>query len=753
MPPQRETRLALNEDRHTPSPSRPKPQPSKGDQKIELPQALTPSVAPHLDAILRPRTVAVIGASPNPASVGHHIFKNLLQGGFTGVLHPVHPTAKSIFGVRAYPDVMSIPDAVDLAVLVVPAAAVLDVAEQCGQRGVGGLLVISAGFKEIGGEGVEREKKLTAIVKKYGMRMVGPNCLGVMNPNPEVRLNATFAPTQPRFGPAAIMTQSGALGIAILENAKRIGLGLARFVSMGNKSDVSGNDLLLEWEDDPDVGLILMYLESFGNPRNFVRIARRVGRKKPILVVKSGRSQRGAKAAGSHTGALAETDRIVEALFEQCGILRARTIIELFDYSAALALQPLPKGNRVAIVTNSGGPAIMAVDAMEGTGLEPADFGPAARDVLRQILPPEGSATNPVDLLAAGGPRQFRAVLDAVLADEGVDAAIAIYTPPIVTNETEIADAIVGAHRARPDKPLLAVFMGQESASPGFVRLATGGVPAYVYPESPVRALVAMRHLAEYRARPEGHVPEVVMDRSRIESTLQKGNDRPGGWLALADALDVMEACGLRVVPRALVTNEEEALTAAETIGYPLVMKADAAGLVHKTEVGAVQLDLRTAQQVRDAYRALTERLAKAGFQHPAIMVMQQVQTGTEVLVGATQDPKFGPLIAFGLGGIHAEALQDVVFRLAPLTDADAHRMVRSLRAQTILEGTRGARRRDYAAIEDAVLRISRLAMDHPILQELDLNPVFLGAEGKGLFVVDARVRVRPQTHHDPAKV
>lgn len=699
-----------------------------------------------LQAILSPRSVAVVGASPNPLSVGHNILRNILRGEYTGVVYPIHPTARAVLGLRAYPSVLEVPDPVDLAVVVVPANQVLRIVDECGRKGVKGLVVISAGFRETGEEGAAREDDLAVLVRRHCMRLVGPNCLGVMNTDPRIRLNATFAPTQPDPGPVALMTQSGALGIAILEHAARLRLGVGRFVSMGNKTDVSGNDLLLLWENDPDVGLILMYLEGFGNPRNFVRIARRVGRTKPIMVVKSGRSPGGARAASSHTGAMAETDRLVDALFEQCGVLRAGTLEELFDYAQAISLQPLPEGNRVAIVTNSGGPAIMAADALETAGLRLAEFSPTTCAKLAKILVPEASASNPVDLLAAGGPATFKGALETVLADSGVDAALVIYTTPMVTNEVEVAEAIVRAKGSAPSKPLVSVFLGRAAADPGDRRLVEGRVPVYPFPESAVRALGAMHRLSEHRRRPEGIVPKLDFDASEIRRLLPPLDRSHSEWAPQAAALDLVTAAGIRVAGRSLAPTVEAAVAHARRIGYPVVLKGEAPGLVHKTEVGGVRVGLRSDEDVRAAFEDIRERMERAGLKPLGALVMEHVSGGTEAFLGLVQDPKFGPLVAFGLGGIFVEHLGDVVYRLAPLTDEDARRMVKAIRAYPLLAGVRNQSRLDIQALETLILQLSQLAVEVPEIEELDLNPVMILPEGRGVIAVDARVKVRATT-------
>ncbi|MHB8606013.1 MAG: acetate--CoA ligase family protein, partial [Thermoplasmatota archaeon] len=463
---------------------------------------------PSLAAIFRPRSIAVVGASRDLSSIGRHVFENLLRGGFEGPVFPVNPNASHVGGVRAYASVSEIPDAVDLAVIVVPAARVLAVVDDCGKKGVQGLVILSAGFREIGGEGEAREAALADALRRYGMRAIGPNCMGVLNTDPTVRMNATFSPARVAIGTTAFVSQSGALGMAILDEAAELDLGLSYFVSLGNKTNVSTNDLLVEWEHDERVKLILLYLENFGNPRKFIELARRIAPTKPILAVKSGRTSAGARAARSHTGALAERDVFAEALFESAGVLRANTMRELFDYARVFAHAPPPNGRKVAVVTNSGGPGIMATDALGEHGLELAALSDATKAQLRASLLPEASVENPVDVIAGGGAPHVRIALDAVLADPGVDAALVIYTPPVFVDEEAVARAILAADRQ--GKPLLACVPGKESGGLAYHALTAGGIPTFVFPEGAVRALGALARYEERRRRPTGVVPRLA---------------------------------------------------------------------------------------------------------------------------------------------------------------------------------------------------------------------------------------------------
>jgi len=695
-------------------------------------------VAGRLDPIFSPKTIAVIGASRQKGKVGYAILHNLLANEFQGTIYPVNPHAESVHSIRAYPSVLDVPGPVDLAILCVPADAALAAARECGRKGVKGLVVITAGFREIGGIGVERERELRDLVRAHGMTMVGPNCMGVINTNPEVRLDATFAPTPPLRGTISFMSQSGALGVAILDHAKAINVGFAKFVSLGNKADISGNDLLEAWEHDPETKLILMYIENFGNPKNFVQIARRVTKGKPIIAVKSGRTEAGGRAAVSHTGALGGSDLAANAVFAQTGVLRADSIEALFDLAMAFSLSRLPRGGRVAIVTDAGGPAIMATDALVEQGLELARLSDATVASMRSWAPVEASLENPVDLIASAGADEYRRALRAVLADPNVDAVIAIYVPPIVTAEVDVARAIWEA-AAGSDKPVLCTFLGRSEDSPGFVELVRNGVPSYLFPESAARALAAMHRHGEYLKRDEGTVPRFLVDRERAEAILSRARTEGRSRLRDREAIDVISAYGIPVA-RTRYGPRDAVESLARDLEFPVVLKAVAPGLVHKTEVGGVAVDLRDAATLRIELGEMERRLRAADLEVEGFVVQEFVRGGKETILGMARDKVFGALLAFGLGGIYVEWLRDVAFGLAPITDADARRMIDSIRTAPLLRGVRGEPPSDVAALADALLRLSQLVTDFEAIREIDLNPVIALEAGKGCSVVDARI-------------
>jgi acetyltransferase len=697
-------------------------------------------MTPTLDAILAPRSIAVIGASRSPDTIGHQIIANLIRYGYTGTVYPVNPHASAVSTIRAWPSVRDIPDPVDLAIISVPKVLVPKVTVECGGKGVKGIVVISAGFREVGGDGIERERQLVGICRQYGMRLVGPNCLGVLNADPAVSMNATFAPSMPPFGRVGFVSQSGALGLSVLDYAQEYGIGIAQFVSVGNKADLSGNDLLQCWEDDPRIGVILMYVENFGNPRRFLEIASRVTRKKPIIVVKSGRSKVGARAASSHTGALAASDLAIDALLAQSGVLRAGSVEELFDLAMAFGGQPLPATRRVAVVTNSGGPGILAADALEAQGMAVAELDPGTVDRLRPLLPEDASLRNPLDLMASASPRGYRAALEALLADPGIDAVMSIFVPPLGVRQEDIAEAIVAAKSGQDRKPVLAVLMGRQGLPQGKAELHAVDVPAYIFPESAARSLGAMCRYREWQERPlpvpesfevDGEAARRILGRARAEGRVR---------LDEIEARDLVAAYGIPTPNAVLATSETEAIRTADAMGYPVVMKIMAPVILHKSDVDGVRVGIGNAPEARDAW---AEIMAGAHRARPdaaitGILIQPMVSGGRELIVGMTRDPSVGALLMFGLGGTLVEVLHDVVFRLAPISRLDAADMIRGIRSFRLLEGVRGAPPANLSALEDVLLRVSRLVTDFPEIVELDVNPVLAFADRA--IAVDARV-------------
>ncbi len=703
------------------------------------------AVAASLLPVFYPRSVAVIGASRDPASIGGRLMRNVLDAHFAGAVFPVNPSSPVVGSVRAYRSVLDIPDPVDVAVIVVPAHVVIPVVDECVEKGVKGLVVISAGFSETGDEGAELEDRLLATVRDAGMRMVGPNCMGLLNTDPAVSLDLTFAPAFPPRGNVAMSSQSGALGIAILDYARQLDIGISSFVSVGNKADVSGNDLLLYWEGDPATDVILLYVESFGHPRRFARIARRIGKKKPIIAVKSGRTSAGARAASSHTGALASVEVAVSALFRQTGVIRVDTLGQMFDIASLVANQPLPGGRRVAVLTNAGGPGILCVDALESEGLEVREFSADLQERLRSRLAPEAAVRNPVDMIASAGPEQYRQCLADLVASDEVDAVIVIFIPTTPGALAEVQAAVQGVvDGEQVGKTVLAVFM--EADIDSRPRPVDEGVriPTYPFPEPAAQALARSVRYAEWRGREQGQIvsfSDTDEDGARrvIDGVLERLGPE-GGWLEPAEAEAVLDAYGIARAASRTASSREDALAAAQEIGGPVVLKVVAASALHKSDVGGIVLDVQGDEAVGAAFDRVTGVVDDA----EGALVQEFVGGGHEVIIGMTEDPSFGPLIAFGLGGVFVELIGDVAFRINPITDVDVDEMIAEVRSARLLDGYRGGPAGDVPALKETLLRLSAMVEELPEIVEFDLNPVKVFEPGRGVRVVDLRMRVRP---------
>ena len=676
-----------------------------------------------LDCIFRPRSIAVVGASRRKGAIGRELMHNLIEYEFNGKVFPVNPKAEVIHSMKVYGTVLQIYDDIDLAIVVVPKNHVRLALEDCGRRGVKGVVVISAGFREVGEEGIKRELELLEICDRYGMRMVGPNCMGLVNTHPEVSMNATFAPSLPLPGNIAFLSQSGAMGVAILEHARELNLGYSMFVSMGNKADVNTIDLLEYWEDDPETDLILMYLESFGEPRRFTSLARRIVRKKPVICVKSGRTLAGARAAVSHTGALAGLDVAADALFEATGIIRVNTVEALFDVAMAFSTQPLPKGDRVAILTDAGGPAIMATDAVVSSGMKMAELSEETRQTLLDMLPDEASVHNPVDMLGHCTEEDYRKALPLLLADPGVDSVIALYVPPVIHDPLLVAKAIFdGAEGA--DKPVLCCFMAREDVLNGIKDMGKR-FPIYEFPESAVRAVALMSQYRRYKEREIGKLPDLDVDHATARKIIDGALDEGRDYLTTMEGFEILEAYGVPTAKWKLCVTPDDAAAFAEKCGFPVVVKLMSPTISHKSDYGGVVVDLRSAEEVRQAAETSQKRVAAADedITLDGFLVQEMVRGGKEVILGMAMDPVFGPLLMFGMGGIYVEVLKDVSFRLLPITDVDAEEMIRSIRAWPLLAGVRGEQPVHIDSVQDALLRVSRLVQDFHEIVEFDVNP------------------------------
>ena len=726
---------------------------------VEFPTLLTPDALRRFDEreeraasaalrkLLEPASVAVIGASRRRGTVGGELFHNLLAGGFTGPVYPVNPQAASVQSVAAYARVNDIPGPVDLAVLAVPADRVVEVARGCAAKGVGALIVVSAGFAESGPQGVELQRELLAVCRQSGMRLIGPNCLGVINTDPKVRLDATFGPTLPLRGRVGFGSQSGALGLAIVDYANQLGLGLSSFLSVGNKADISGNDLLGYWQEDPDTDMVLLYLESFGNPRKFSRFARRLARTKPIVAVKAGRSVAGSRATSSHTGALlGASDVSVDALFRQAGVIRTDTLSELFDVAKLLAGQPAPKGRRVAVVTNAGGPGILCADACEAAGLQVPVLSAELRSRLVGVLPAEAATGNPVDLLAAAPAQRYQQAIELVAGSGEADAMVIIHIPPLAGEQREqataaLATAISTAAAHTPaTMTTLAVFM-RTGDPPAQLGSGPRPIPCFQFPEDAARALAKAAERGQWLGRPQGEVAELAgIRQEEAAALLAQALTQGPRWLTIQESTRLLECYGLPLATAGVVHTPTEAGELAERLGGKVALKAIAPGLLHKTEAGAVRLGLAGSAQVISAAADMAHAIQTAGHPLEGFLVQRMVSGVAELLVGVVHDPSFGPVVAVGAGGTSVELLGDVTVRLAPLTGRDAAEALRELRSFPLLDGWRGAPVADQQALEEVLVRVGQLADHHPEIAELDCNPVI--ASPHGATIVDVRIRI-----------
>ncbi|MBW2056461.1 MAG: acetate--CoA ligase family protein [Deltaproteobacteria bacterium] len=698
----------------------------------------------EVEAIISPRSVAVVGATNRPGSVGLAVFRNLLNADYQGVVYPVNPRVKSVQGVRTYPRLAEVPDEVDLVVVIVPAPVVSQIVEEAAEKHVKGLIVITAGFKEVGGAGADLESDLKERVKRHGLRLVGPNCLGIINTDEGVRMNASFATKMPKRGNIAFISQSGALCTAVLDFAAGRDIGFSKFISFGNKADVNEIDLLRYLKDDPHTDVILMYLEDISNGRGFIETAREItwDARKPMLAIKSGRSPEGARAAASHTGSLAGSDAAYDAIFFQSGIQRVEGIDELFSSAVAFANQPIPRGNQIAIVTNAGGPGIMATDAAIRHNLTLARLTEKTEEKLRKQLPPTANIKNPVDVIGDATHERYEAAIRDILMDPDVHGAIVILTPQAMTDILKTAEIVPRVARG-VDKPVLCAFMGIVDVSEGVRYLSQNGIPNYAFPESAVRAMASMVRFGDLLRLERRKVRRQAADRDSaaqiIKSKLQ-GRERY--FMPEIEANELLRCYGFPVLRSRLVRKEDEIEEAANIIGLPVAMKISSPDIIHKFEAGGVRLKIKTVDEARKAFHEILENAEKfnPSAQIQGIIMERMARGGLEVILGATRDPRFGPICMFGLGGTFVEALQDVSFRLAPMWEVSAEIMIRSIRTYKVLKGIRGNPPADIDGIKDCILRLSQMVTDHPEIAELDMNPLIVYPEGEGCVVADSRI-------------
>lgn len=701
-----------------------------------------------LEAFFEPRSVAVIGASTQPGKLGYNVVENLVQGGYVrrGKIYPINPKAEEILGQKAYPSVLEVPGEIDLAVLVIPYPFVPEAVHQCGEKGIPAAIVITAGFREAGMQGLERERELLQIAKQYNIRLVGPNCLGVIDTF--TPMNASFSAGTPPTGPMAFMSQSGALGTAVLDWALAGRLGLSKFVSLGNKADVDETDLLKAWQYDENSKVIMIYVEGLPNGQEFINTARLVSKTKPIVAVKSGVTQSGSRAVSSHTGSLAGSEQAYQAAFRQAGVLRAESMQDLFDIALALGYQPLLAGDRIAIITNAGGPGILATDALERSGMTLARFKPETIQALQEYLPDAASAANPVDVLGDARSDRYRRAMELVAADPNVDGLIVLLTPQAMT-EIELTAEAIGEIADNLDKPVLGCFMGEARVSKGIEILQKKNVPNYSFPE---RAALAFRAMAEYRQirqEPLRKFEQLEGDKAAVRQALDRVRSEGRFSIGDAEARDIMVAYGLSIPRSKLAATPDEAIKFSAEIGYPVVLKIASPDILHKTDVGGVKVNLRSASEVRDAFDLMTYRaqryLPEARLWGCLVQEMAP-GGGLEVLVGMNRDPQFGPLVTFGLGGIYVETLKDVTFRIAPFSRSEAYQMLTEIRARSLLDGVRGQPPVDKDAIVDTLMRVGQLVQDFPEILELDINPLMVYSQGQGGISIDMRLVLSQDT-------
>lgn len=695
-----------------------------------------------LEMFTEPRGVAVIGASTSPDKLGYQVLHNIIQYGYEGAIYPVNPTAPEILGHKAYPSVADCPDPIDLAVILVPNKAVPAVLEQCGQRGLKGAVIITAGFREVGPAGKALEQRLIDIAKSYGMRLIGPNVLGIIDT--VCKLNASFAAGMPRRGRIAFMSQSGALCTSILDMALGQGIGFSRFYSIGNKADINELDLVKAWAEDPETRAIMGYLEGITKGPEFIRTASEITRHKPIIAIKSGTTSAGSKAVSSHTGTLAGSEAAYDAAFKQSGILRAGSVQDLFDYAQAFARQPLVKGPAIAVITNAGGPGIMASDAIERAGLQLAGLSNETKQYLQPLLPAAASVANPIDVLGDAPAERYALAIEAALKDPAVDALLLVLTPQTSTQIPETAEAL-GKLSKQYGKPVFGAMMGDVAIRKGVEVLRSYDVPNYQVPERAVAAIAAMWRYRQWLNTPPLAVEEMPVDRQKVADLFARVRAEGRVTIGDAEARDVLEAYGIPLPKSGLAATPDEAVTLAEQIGYPVVMKIASPDILHKSDIGGIKLNIMSASEVRDAFDLLVYRAQR--FMPDATIwgcqIQQMVKGGREIIIGVNRDPQFGPLIMFGLGGIYVEAMKDVTFRVAPIDRRNAKEMLGEIRAYKLLRGLRGEKPSDQAAVMDTLLRISQLVTDFPEIVELDINPLMVFEQGRGVLGIDMRLALK----------
>ncbi len=701
----------------------------------------------NIKYVFYPRSVAVIGASNKVGSVGQVTFANILLNGYTGVVYPVNLRARSVMGVKAYPSLIHIPDEVDLAVIIVPAPFVPEVIEECGNKGVKSAVIITAGFKEIGEQGRLLERRVKELAGNYGIPLIGPNCFGVINSDPQVKFNATFGRAMPPDGNIAFISQSGAVGLTALEYAEAEGIGLSKFASIGNKADLNENDLLEYLKDDELTRVILLYLEDLVEPIKFLDTARTITEQtgKPILAIKAGRTAEGAKAASSHTGALAGSDIAYEAFFHQCGIIRAETVNELFEYAKAFSGQPIPRGRRIGIITNAGGIGIMATDSSIRNGLTVAQLSPEAKEKFKAFLPPTASVGNPVDVIGDSDEKRYASALKVMLEEENIDGIITIWTPTLMAETVAIARRVAEL-APQYGKPVMGCLLSLKNTKEVIQTLWKAKIPYYPFPEVAAKALAMMSMFGEWMKKPVTEVRAFEdVDKPKVREVIAKARARTPHAILEPEGYEILAAYGLPVLPYGLVKDADDAVRWADKNGYPVVLKIVSQDILHKTEVGGVMVDIENEEELRIKFRELMDRVREKtpDARIEGILVQPMAASGVETIIGIKRDPQFGPLIMFGIGGIYVEIFKDVSFRICPIRTLSAEHMVTEIKGYRMLQGFRGKGPADTDKIVESLERLSQLAIDFPCFSEIDVNPFVVYEKGNGACAIDARFLYR----------
>ncbi len=697
-----------------------------------------------LDKIMRPASVAVIGASSKPHTIGFDITKNLLKYGYTGTIYPINPKDTEIQGLPAYKSVLDVPGDIDMAVIVINSKYVLSTIDQCNQKGIKGVVIISAGFKETGEAGKELETALVNKLNEYGMTCVGPNCLGVVNTDPAVKLDACFAETLPIRGDIGFVSQSGALGGGILNILKDLNIGFSQFISIGNQADVNADSAIEYWENVDDVKQILLYMESIADPQKFRTLATRTTKKKPIIALKAGRSAQGASAASSHTGSLAGADKAADALLKQSGVIREFSLQELFNTAKVFSHCPIPKGNRVAIVTNSGGPGIMCTDAVVEDGMQMAQLSEETKETLRSFLPAAASVKNPVDMIASAPLEHYKKTLETVLQDENVDMVVVIYLPFLGLKDIDVAKAVMEIKAQNPSKPVVGVFMTTQDFFQKISEMEVN-IPFFMFGEQAVEGLSRLNRQRLWVERPLGQFPEFTVDKTVVNSIFENLVRENRDQLTTGESLQLLSSYGIRVCKDGEATNLEEAVELADEIGYPVVMKLNSKKISHKTDVGGVRVGIENADQLRAEYTDMVDKLKAKNLLDgmEGVIIQEMVKSDREMVCGIATDPQYGPMMMFGLGGVFVEVMKDVSFRLAPISDQDAMDMIKSVKAYKLLEGARGSKPADIKETQNILLRLSQLVKDFPCIDELDINPLMISDKDGEPIAVDGRIKIR----------